>query len=288
MSIQRRPSWSNPPSDHTARHSGTAAAVNAWACWPTNLRVSQEAWIAACSIAATAASRYETIAQAAQHDRWAALLHTSGPTDEQVDDVLAADTFGALSAELRRAEANHHDVEILMPRLVQARTLDDADDIAAVLHERLARGTTRPAKHGRTRRMPRLIAGLIPEAIGTSPDMQQALTERQELIEKRSEAQLQAARAASEPWTAALGSEPTDPGAATRWRQHARTVAAYRDRYGITAPAALGPTPDSTSQKIDAARAGVACDRARALVESPDRMPRPGRPSAQRHTGHSI
>ena len=36
--------------------SGRAAAANAWACCPQSRRVSHEAWIAACSIAATARS----------------------------------------------------------------------------------------------------------------------------------------------------------------------------------------------------------------------------------------
>ncbi|MGN6162308.1 MAG: hypothetical protein ACTHOG_11485, partial [Marmoricola sp.] len=52
--------------------------------------------------------------------------------------------FGALTAELRRAEANQHDVETLLLRLVQARDFGDADDIAAVLHYRLTRATARP------------------------------------------------------------------------------------------------------------------------------------------------
>ncbi|SJN15702.1 transfer protein homolog TraA [Microbacterium esteraromaticum] len=230
------------------------------------------------------AAEYETIAQAAQHDRWAALLHASGLTDEQVDDVLVADTFGALSAELRRAEANHHNVDLLLPRLVNARGLGDADDIAAVLHERLARATVHPAGQGRARKTPRLIAGLIPEASGTmTPDMQQSLFERHELIEERAAAQLQAAVTTDEPWTAALGSEPTEPRAAARWRQHARTVAAYRDRYGITTLTVLGPAPDGTAQKIDAARARAALDQARNLAER--QMHEPARHTGQTRVG---
>ena len=37
-------------------HSGSAAAEKAWACWPQSRRVSQEAWIAACSMSAMARS----------------------------------------------------------------------------------------------------------------------------------------------------------------------------------------------------------------------------------------
>src|SRR5690625_1506692 len=144
----------------------------------------QELWGSIAQLVA----EYETIAQAAQHDRWAALLHASGLTPEQAEDVLASDAYGALSAELRRAEANHHDVDRLLPRLVQARSVEDADDIASVLHARLAKATARPAGSGRTRKQPRLIAGLIPHADGIiSPEMQKALNERQKLIEQRTD-----------------------------------------------------------------------------------------------------
>lgn len=47
----------------------------------------------------------------------------------------------------------------LLPRLVQARGSEDADDIASVIHHRLTRATTRRAGSGRTRKTPRLIAG---------------------------------------------------------------------------------------------------------------------------------
>lgn len=79
-------------------------------------------------------AEYETIAAAAQHDRWATLVQGSGLTDEQAENAIESDAFGPLTAELRRAEANHHNVEALLPRLVAARGFDDADDIAAVLH----------------------------------------------------------------------------------------------------------------------------------------------------------
>ncbi|GAA3607847.1 hypothetical protein GCM10022199_09530 [Marihabitans asiaticum] len=39
---------------------------------------------------------------------------------------------------------------------------------------------------------------------------------------------------------------------------HARTVAAYRDRYGITEDTSLGPVPENTARKVDRARAEIA------------------------------
>lgn len=221
-------------------------------------------------------AEYETIAQAGQRDRWATLLETSGLTEEQVDLVLGSDAYGALSAELRRAEANHHDLDALFPRLVAARGFTDADDIASVLHHRLARATARPAGSGRTRRSPRLIAGLIPYASGvTDPEMHHALTEREELIEHRASAVLDRDLNEREPWTAALGTKPADARAAQRWRQAGRVVAAYRDRYQITDDTPLGPDAGSDAQKLDAARATAALTRAQQLsrhtpTEQPD------------------
>ncbi|SJN11966.1 hypothetical protein FM113_13530 [Leucobacter sp. 7(1)] len=53
---------------------------------------------------------------------------------------MSAETFGALVAELRRAEASGHPVDTLMPRLVRARGFTDADDIASVLRFELDSG----------------------------------------------------------------------------------------------------------------------------------------------------
>jgi len=223
----------------------------------------QEAWGSVAQLTA----EYETIAQAAQHDRFATLIRASGLTPDEAEDTIRSDAFGALTAELRRAEANHHNIDALMPRLVAARGFGEADDIASVLHHRLARATVKPAGSGRTRKAPRLIGGLIPEATGPmSTEMRKALAERRELIEQRAMAVLDQALTERQEWGLALGSTPAEARAATTWKQQARTVAAYRDRYGITTRTPLGPAPDSDAQKIDAARARAALARLRDLA----------------------
>jgi hypothetical protein len=225
------------------------------------------------------AAEYETIAQEAQADRWHSLLAKSGLTGEQVEDILASDAYGALSAELRSAEANHHNLDQLLPRLVNAKGFEDASDIASVLHARLARATNRPAGSGRTRKPPRLIAGLIPSADGPmDPDMRQALTERQALIEQRAAMLLDTAIASREPWTARLGPKPAEPRKQAAWLATVRTVAAYRDRYHITdSQHPLGPEPQDANvkQKIDAARVRVALAQARKTEMTPYSVDRP-------------
>lgn len=215
----------------------------------------QEAWGTIAQLAA----EYETIAAAAQRDRWAALLRTSGLAEADASAAIESDAFGPLSAELQRAEANNHNVDALLPRLVGARRLDDADDIAAVLRHRVAAATARPAGSGRSRVSPRFIAGLIPAASGImSSDMQQALTERRTLMEDRADAVLDRALTEGSAWVTSLGAQPADPQRAAAWRPAARIVAAYRDRYQLTVDAALGAQPESATQKIDHARAEAA------------------------------
>lgn len=226
----------------------------------------QELWGSIAQLAA----EYETIAQAAQHDRWAALLHASGLTPEQTEGVLASDAYGALSAELRRAEANHHDVDRLLPRLVKVRSVEDAVDIASVLHARLAKASARPAGSGRTRKQPRLIAGLIPHANGTmSPEMRQALNERRQLIEQRVDALVDHAVDEAADWVQPLLPERRHAEAMTGWRRRACVIAAYRDRYQISSSDPLGPVPERTAQKIDYVRAQAAVRQLRPSAEAP-------------------
>lgn len=245
----------------------------------------QDAWGSIAQLAA----EYETLAAAAQHDRWAALVRSCGLSEDDADDAIASPAFGALTAELRRAEANQHDVETLLPRLVGARGFGDADDIAAVLHYRVAKATARPAGSGRARKAPRLIAGLIHEVTGTVPsEMRQALAERHDLIETRADALLATALAEKHEWIAKLGVQPKQARAAQAWRNTARTIAAYRDRYGITGPAPLGAPVEAEAQKIDAARARAALDRAQDLAQAEHPEQERARRGGPQRTGPSL
>jgi conjugative relaxase-like TrwC/TraI family protein len=211
-------------------------------------------------------AEYETIAAAAQHNRWVSLVGKSGLSDDQIDRVVSSDAFGALTAELRRAEAHHFDVEQLLPRVVAARDFADAEDIAAVLQARLALSSNAQSTRGSGRRKPWLIVGLIPEAVGEmQPEMRQALLERRALLEERAAAVLDEALHAGERWTRSLGVPPQGSGRVA-WRRHACTVAAYRDRYDIVGPTVLRPPPQSTAQRLDAGRARAALDAAQRLA----------------------
>ncbi|MFM9920892.1 MobF family relaxase [Lacisediminihabitans sp. H27-G8] len=212
------------------------------------------------------AAEYETIADVAQHKRWVALVSASGLNAAQARQVVEAESFGPLTAEFRRAEAHHHNPGTLLPRLVTARDLSDADDIGAVLRHRLQRATATCSGTSRVRPSPRLIAGLIPEATGDMPaEMRTALKERKHLIEDRATTIAETATKTHEPWTRALGEPPTNPRQHQVWLRHVRTVAAYRDRYNISGNTPIGKEAGDTNQRLDAERARVALRNARRL-----------------------
>ncbi|TCP57557.1 hypothetical protein EV191_1011514 [Tamaricihabitans halophyticus] len=108
-------------------------------------------------------------------------------------------------------------------------------------------------------------------------DMRQALDERRELIERRADAVLDNAQEEDAAWTKALGTPPRDQVKQRVWRRHARTIAAYRDRYSITDNSPLGTAPESTAQKIDRARAEAAL-RQLTPEREPDQQRRPTAP----------
>ncbi|MBT2498567.1 relaxase domain-containing protein [Agromyces sp. ISL-38] len=225
----------------------------------------QEAWGSIAQLAA----EYETIASAAQHERWVELVGASGLGPEQVNAVVASEAFGPLAAELRRAEAQRMDVSQLLPRVVEQRRFADAADIAAVLRARVTRAAAQAARTSRAHRPARLVAGLLPMATGPmDAASRRGLRERADLIEQRARALVDEALAAGDAWLRALGAEPRGAASET-WRRYACTVAAYRDRYGVVGGTPLGVAPPaSDTQRADAARAGVALEAARHLAHS--------------------
>ncbi|POH59699.1 conjugal transfer protein [Cryobacterium zongtaii] len=232
----------------------------------------QDTWGSVAQLAA----EYEAIAAAAQHDRWAALVRGSGLTPGDADEAIKSPAFGVLSAELRRAEAHHLDVKSLLSRGVAARGLEDAQDVAAVLCSRISTSVARGASAGRARKVPRLIAGLIPKAIGPmTVEMRQALDERSDLIESRANALLDEALLKGARWTRVLGPVPRQQ-ERTRWREQARTVAAYRDRYAVAGTKVLGAAPQTETQRRDAARARLALEAAKCLAEEQNAFAIPG------------
>lgn len=105
---------------------------------------------------------------------------------------------------------------------------------------------------------------------GTSFD---DLTPDSPSIETRAQQLVQAAITSNESWVGRCGAMPADSSARAEWAKAVGTVAAYRDRYGISSRSALGDLPPNDAQKLDAARAERAVRRAQAIgdeVSTPD------------------
>lgn len=207
----------------------------------------QETWGSLAQLAA----EYETIAQEAQQHRWTTLLEHGGLTTDVVDELVETESFGILTTELRRLEAAGHDIEQLLPRVVQAGNLDGVDDLGSLLRYRIQKiASTYPPS---PRRATGLIAELVPRATGvTDPAMRTALDEREQLMGERLDALTHTAIEQPAPWLAMLG----DLDHESR-KQMVRAVAAYRDRWGITSTSALGATPLDDAQHVDFERAQI-------------------------------
>lgn len=201
----------------------------------------QDVWGSLAQLAA----EYDTIAQEAGLQRWITLLETGGLTTPVIDELVTTDSFGILTTELRRMEADGHNIDDLLPRIIRAGNLDDVDDLGSLLRYRIQKlAATYPPS---TRRTAALIAGLIPRATGiTDPVAQQALTEREHLMRQRLDTLTQDALAARPAWVTQLDQDPqVDP------TDVVRAVVAYRDRWGVTSTSPLGPVPEDDAQRID-------------------------------------
>lgn len=288
---------SRPDDNHSARHPGerpdaTARDILAGVLGDVGAELSahetiaheQETWGSIAQLAA----EYDTIAASAQRARWTSLVYGCGLPADLAEAAIASDVFGALTAGLRRAEALGHDVDALLPRIVATRGLEDAQDAAAVLHERLERVLTQPSSGSSRGSGNRLIAGLIPPAMGEmDAEMRRALDERAHLIEERASMLVENAVVSGERWIASLGRIPVDSARVSAWRQQVRIVAAYRDRYGVFEDDALGAPASSPNQRMDAVATTVARDRAVWLSRA-DAPTQPRRAPAQTRAVHSL
>jgi hypothetical protein len=178
------------------------------------------------------AAEYNTIARAAQEHRWDALLERSGLNASELEAVRASEAHGPLLAAFRDAESRGLDIDVAFPRLATGRSLDGADDPAAVLHSRVDRWMAGAA----SRRQSNLhhICGLIPKAQGvTDPDLRQALNDREQAMELRARALAETAIKRQPNWVRLLGTPPENPDRRERWIHRVATVAAYRERWSI-------------------------------------------------------
>jgi len=186
------------------------------------------------------AAEYDTLAQASQQRRFEEFLAHAGLGPERLEEIRQSPAYGPLFAAVRDAESHGLDVEETLPRLVAARSLDDAEDLAAVVRDRVdqwaqAAGSRRGAGSN-------LIAGLIPRAVGvTDTDMARGLQERAQALQRRARELAERAIDQDPLWLRQLGARPSDPLSRERWLEAVKTIVAYRERWSINAdPRPLG------------------------------------------------
>ena len=122
---------------------------------------------------------------------------------------------------------------------------------------------TRANSHGPRQATTRLVAGIIPEALGvTDPDYQRALTERADAMNRRAHTLAEQAVAASAAWTRPLGPPPPDPARHAAWLHEIAIVAAYRERWGVTSRDPIAADRASIEKTGHEKRAEAAAERA--------------------------
>jgi conjugative relaxase-like TrwC/TraI family protein len=207
---------------------------------------------------ATLVAEYQTIARVAQADRWDRVLSHSVLTSSELAQMRTSDAYGPLLAALADAEARGLDIEAELPNLATVASLRNAEDVAAVLHERIDQWVAATGK--RRHQADDMIAELIPRARGvTDLDLARALDERAEAIEGRARHLAERAVANGAPWVRTLGGPPSQPAEHYQWMQAVATAAAYRERWRIESdPRPLGsPTCPSHEQALDRRRIAV-------------------------------
>uniref|UniRef100_UPI003898F489 MobF family relaxase n=1 Tax=Microbacterium saperdae TaxID=69368 RepID=UPI003898F489 len=221
------------------------------------------------------AAEYDTIAQEAQQDRWVTLLEHGGLTPQTIDELVEAESFGILTTELRRLEADGHDIDDLLPRITRAGGLDGVEDLGSLLRYRIQKVA---ATYQPSTRRGSLIAGLVPRATGiTDPAMRQALHEREQLMNQRLDTLTAKAIEQAAPWLETLSDLAPEAQAGA-----VRAVVAYRDRWGITSTTPLGPVPSDDAQRVD-------YERTRGLITNHQPDPHDTAPGApHRRSGRTL
>jgi hypothetical protein len=186
------------------------------------------------SIAALVAE-YDTIVTMADGGRWDEVLSQSGLSTTELVQAKASPAYAGLLAQLRDAESRGFGIHTELPMLVTGRSLEDADDIASVLHYRIDRyitGVGYPAPSASE-----LVAGIFPRPTGiTDPDVKQALNDRADAIEQRARELAMIAIERDDSWVLDFGNPPETDELYERWVLEVAAGAAYFDRWGVDNP----------------------------------------------------
>lgn len=173
---------------------------------------------------------HEHLCQLDARNRFAPAISTSGLDRGDLAALEASASYGPLITALRRAETAGLDVAQLLHQAVHQSSLNNATDIAAVLHARVERLTARAVR--RAGSPPTLIAGLVTPADHVSdPTLIAPLRELEAQIAHRANWLADQAEAEQPIWYRPVSHDLLVE------------VAAYRERYDIRSRALLGDRP---------------------------------------------
>jgi hypothetical protein len=191
---------------------------------------------------------YDHLCQLDARTRYREAITTSGldPIDQAA--LQASPAYGALIAEFRQAESAELNIPSLLRQAVNQSPLTNANDLAAVLHDRVERLISRALR--RAANHPTMIAGIVTPATHVSdPTLLAPLREIESQIAQRADWLARKATAERPPWYTTLLEESASradpdqlPVALTR------EIAAYRERYAIHGPTLLGAPPPATER----------------------------------------
>jgi conjugative relaxase-like TrwC/TraI family protein len=216
----------------------------------------------------TLINEYDTIVSLTDTTNWRDVLAQtlSAPL---VETLATSDGYELLTSSMRRCRDLGHDLDDTLVEVIGERPLTDVRDAATVLDYRLRRwlDSAPEPESGR------FIAGLFPAGESETPDIARALEERHAAIEERCDWLLERGFAQNEVWVHTVGTPPAGE-AGLDWHDLAVTVAAYRDRWGITdSDVVLGEVPSHNSeQRVQRDRAQQALEALHQLREETSPM----------------
>jgi hypothetical protein len=181
-------------------------------------------------------------------ERYRPAIANSGLDTVDQAAFQASPAFGPLITALRRAEHLGLDVPTTLRQAVTQSSLNNANDLAPVLHARIERLITRAERLPR-RTPPPLIAGMVtPATHVTNPAYKAAVQEIESQIALRADWLAEDATAGREPWQQTLIDSIDSP---TERRQTLLGFAAYRELYRVEGSDVLGPppAPDAHAQR---------------------------------------
>ena len=188
--------------------------------------------------------------------------------------LTGSPAWPTLAARLADIEASGDDPNTALRAAVDGRGLDDAVDLAAVLHHRLE--SHGPERHsGSTDRDSGLSAPFSNRDLcdtAYAPAMRQIAERMDQRIVDLGE------RAAQNPpqWAAALGPVPADAVGRMEWTDRAATVASYREAFGVKGGDPIGESPPPARPEArrwwNAAREALAGDQSPAPWASDEEL----------------